>query len=67
MEATNATQRFCKTKGAQLGWARGVAVKCMLSTAGGPGLDPGPAPMHRLSGYVVVASHIKVEENGHRY
>ena len=41
------------------GPARGLAVKCARSAAGGLGSDPGRAPTHRFSGHAEAASHIQ--------
>ena len=39
-------------------------VKCVRSAAGDPGLDPGCASTHCLSGHAVAASHIKWRKMG---
>ena len=37
----------------------GLAVKCVLSDAGGPGSDPVHTPTHRFSGHAEASSHIQ--------
>ena len=46
------------------GWPRGIADKYPRSAAGGPGSEPGRAPMHHLSSHAVVPSHIKWRKMG---
>ena len=41
------------------GRPRGLALKCALSAAGGPGSDPGHAPTHRFYGHAEAVSHIQ--------
>ena len=41
------------------GRPRGLVVKCTCPATGGPGLDPGHAPMHHFSGHAEAASHIQ--------